>query len=101
MPELFEDIVENVSDGLGVGDAGGAERGAGGEGQVDEDGTLDAFAPERAPEPFDLAQRLRPSRRGDDRSESRRGRCGIGAATRILIFPEPIACWTCLLNRPT
>ena len=36
MPELFEGIVGNASDGLGVGDAGGAERGAGGEGQVDD-----------------------------------------------------------------
>ena len=36
MPELFEGIVGNASDGLGVGDAGGAGRGAGGEGQVDD-----------------------------------------------------------------
>ena len=36
MPELFESIVGNASDSLGVGDAGGAGRGAGGEGQVDD-----------------------------------------------------------------
>jgi hypothetical protein len=57
--------------GVGLATAAGAVAGAAaapGVAQVQEDRALDTFPPQRAPEAFDLTQRLRPSRRRHDGS---------------------------------